>query len=110
MGGIGERLGGGQTNLRRLQLSAGDASLDAHGANLTVDGDGRLEGALSANLAPQVLARLAAAGAPIERHQAAQSASVALGARTAGAPIMLEFQAGRTTLGPVSLLPAPKVY
>jgi hypothetical protein len=101
---------GGQINLRRLRLESGDTRLDGHGAGLAVDGDGRLEGALSANItrAPQTLARLAAAG--VIDPGAAQSASVALGVQGAGAPINLEFQAGRTTLGPVALLPAPKVY
>jgi hypothetical protein len=42
--------------------------------------------------------------------EAARSAGVALAARGAGVPVNLQFQAGQTTLGPVALLPAPKVY
>jgi hypothetical protein len=101
---------GGQVELRRLRLAAGDTALDAHGAGLTVGGDGRLEGALSASVTqpPRVLARLVAAG--VVAPEAARSAGVALAARGAGVPVNLQFQAGQTTLGPVALLPAPKVY
>jgi hypothetical protein len=101
---------GGRIEARRLRLTTGGSLLDAHGAGLTVDGDGRLEGALSARIthAPRLLADLAAAG--IIAPDAARAATEAVEIQGPAAPVSLDFQAGRATLGPVALAPAPKVY
>jgi hypothetical protein len=103
---------GGRLDLRHLRLQAGEALLDAHGQSLAVGDDARLSGALMVSLrqAPRALAVLGAEGTISP--EAAGSAATAVGAATQGqiAAMTLEFQAGRTTLGPVDLGPAPKVY
>jgi hypothetical protein len=101
---------GGRIEARQLRLTTAASELDVHGAGLTVDGEGRLEGVLSGRIthAPRVLADLAAAG--IIAPDAARTATAAIGAQAPATPVSLDFQAGRTTLGPVALAPAPKVY
>ena len=101
---------GGALTVRRLRLAAGGFALEAHGTGLTVGGDGRLEGVLAATLvrAPGALGALTVGGAVDPG--AAASAATALAARAGSEPVSLHFQAGRTTLGPVALFPAPKVY
>jgi hypothetical protein len=101
---------GGSIQARRLTLTAGGFRLDAHGQGLGVGDDGRLQGELTANVvrAPQALASLATAG--VVPPDVARTATTALGAQGAGAPVNVDFQAGRMTLGPVALMAAPKVY
>jgi hypothetical protein len=102
--------GGGTIEARRVNLAAGGFRLDARGEGLTVGDDGRLQGALSAKLvhASQALASLADEGTiPPD---VVRTATVALGAQGTNGPVDLNFQAGRMTLGPVALMPAPKVY
>ncbi|HXV01553.1 MAG TPA: DUF2125 domain-containing protein [Caulobacteraceae bacterium] len=101
---------GGRIEVRRLRLTTTGPALEARGAGLGVDGDGRLEGVLSGHItqAPQVLTELAAAG--IIAPDAARTAATAVTALGPAAPVTIEFQAGRMTLGPVALAPAPKVY
>jgi hypothetical protein len=71
---------GGQVEFRRLRLRTDAAELNVHGAGVTVDTNGRLEGVLDATLA----------GATDR--------------------VTLNFAAGRTSLGPVAIGPSPKVY
>lgn len=103
---------GGALNVRRLRVAAGDALIDAQAGTLTVDDDGRLRGSLGASLrqAPRVLAVMRRQGtiAP----EAAGAAAQVVGARGGGAvaTVILDFQAGQTTLGPAAIGPAPKVY
>jgi hypothetical protein len=106
------RDGGGELRVRTLRVAAGDAVLDARTGALTVDRDGRLRGSLSANLrqAPRALAAMGQEGAiPPE---AAYSAAAVASARGEGdvATMTIDFQAGQTTLGPVAIGPAPRVY
>ena len=103
---------GGQMQVRRLRLVAGDTAVDAQGAGLTASGDGRLEGALDATVAhsDRILGALAASGS-IDPGVARIAISV-LQAGHVGTRdhATLTFQAGRTTVGPVALGAAPKVY
>ncbi len=103
---------GGSLEMRQVHLQAGPALLEAHGGHLTVGDDGRLRGALTASLrqAPRALAVMGGQGAVSP--EAANAAAAVVGDRSQGAlaTITLNFQAGRTTLGPVDLGPAPKVY
>ncbi|HZZ36043.1 MAG TPA: DUF2125 domain-containing protein, partial [Caulobacteraceae bacterium] len=102
----------GQMQVRSLKVAAGDAVLDARSGVLTVGSDGRLRGSLTANLhqAPRALAAMGQEGAiPPE---AAYSAAAVATARSQGdvATMTIDFQAGQTTLGPVAIGPAPRVY
>lgn len=103
---------GGALNVRQARIVAGAALLDAAHGNLTVGVDGRLQGAITASLrqAPRVLAAMGEAGT-VGPTAAATAASV-LGTQ-GGHPVVtvtVDFQAGQTTLGPVAIGPAPKVY
>lgn len=104
---------GGRMNVKQAGLTAGDALAGANTGTLTVDSDGRINGALELSLreAPRALGVMGATGAVPEAQAAAATAVVE--ARSAGADAVratLAFQAGRTTLGPVALAPAPRVY
>ncbi|MFN3524052.1 MAG: DUF2125 domain-containing protein [Phenylobacterium sp.] len=106
-------LSGGGVTVRQGGLSAGEAALNVQSGALTLGPDGRLRGALAVELrrAPAALSALARTGAiPPET---AEAAAAVIAARQAGgseARADLVFQAGRTTLGPVALGPAPRVY
>jgi hypothetical protein len=95
-----------------LHLAVGDAALDAHGDGLTASRDGRLDGMLDASVrqGDRMLTALAQTG--VVDPAAARMAEAVLQAAPAGGVghTTLTFQAGRTTLGPVALGPAPKVY
>jgi hypothetical protein len=103
---------GGALMVRHIRVAAGQSVLDARAGSLAVDGEGRLSGALTADLrqAPRALGALARAGdlAP----EAVGSAAAVLGARVRGpaATVTIDFQAGQTTLGPVAIGPAPRIY
>ncbi|MEO8927334.1 MAG: DUF2125 domain-containing protein [Caulobacteraceae bacterium] len=103
---------GGALKVRRLRVAAGEALLDAHSGTLTVDDDGRLVGSLGASLrqAPRALAVMGRQGSLAP--EAAGAAAEVVGARSGGAvaAVTLDFQAGRTTLGPAAIGPSPKVY
>ncbi|MEP6967942.1 MAG: DUF2125 domain-containing protein, partial [Pseudomonadota bacterium] len=103
---------GGALFVRRIEVDAGDAVLDARAGTLTVGPDGRLQGSLTATLrqAQRALAAMGEAGAIAP--EAAGAAAMVVGARGQGslATVTLDFQAGRTTLGPAAIGPAPKVY
>jgi len=105
--------GGGAMNIRRVAFTAGEAALTADKGRLTADSGGRLSGVLDVSLrrAPQALVALAQAGA-ISPEAAAAATLVVLARQGAGdsARATINFQAGQTTLGPVALAPAPKVY
>ena len=103
---------GGQLNMRQFRLQAGDSSLDGHGTNLSVDGDGRLEGDLNATLTRAADALTALAQAGVVDPAAAHTLGAVLSRARAGAAdhVTLGFAAGRTTLGPVAVGPSPKVY
>lgn len=103
---------GGRLQVRRLRLTAGDNTLDAQGAGLSADGEGRLQGALDATLShgDRMLSALAADGS-LDPGAARIAAAVLLAAHTGTFDhATLTFQAGRTTVGPVALGAAPKVY
>jgi hypothetical protein len=104
---------GGAISVRQAGVTAGDAVLGANGGTLTVGTDGRLSGALEVTLrqASRALGALSAEG--IVEPQAAQSATVVAQARQGAGEstqATIDFQAGRTTLGPVAIGPAPKIY
>jgi hypothetical protein len=103
---------GGQMSVKRGGLTAGDAVIGVNSGTLRVGTDGRLRGVLDASLrqAPRALNAMGTTGT-IPQDRAAAAAAVAV-ARQEGdlARATLNFEAGQTTLGPVALAPAPKVY
>jgi hypothetical protein len=104
---------GGRMTVRQAGITAGDAVLGVDSGSLGVGSDGRLSGALQVTLrqAPRGLAAMGDTG--LIAPDAAQRATVVAQARQGGgeaAQGSIDFQAGRTTLGPVALGPAPKVY
>ena len=104
---------GGRIQVRQAGLTAGDALIGAQSGDLGIDAEGRLAGTLEATLrqAPKALSTLSDQGL-ITRATAQAATSVAQARQTTGpaAQITLIFQAGRTTLGPVAIAPAPRVY
>jgi hypothetical protein len=104
---------GGRMTVREAGITAGDAVLGANAGSLGVGGDGRLNGALDVTLrqAPRALGAMRDTG--VIQPDAAQAATVVAQARQGAgdaAQATITFQAGRTTLGPVALGPAPKIY
>lgn len=104
---------GGRVTLRNAELSTGDAALKATTGALSAGSDGRLRGNLDAELrqGPRAIAALAQSNG-VSPEAAAAAAAVAQ-ARQGGAPLAraaITFEAGQTTLGPVALGPAPRVF
>ena len=103
---------GGELNVRRLRVTAGQAEVDGRGGTLGVGEDGRLRGRIDLALrqAPRMLGAMGAEGSlPPET---ARAAATIVGAVQSGplASMPLSFQAGRTTLGPLALGPSPRIY
>lgn len=103
---------GGRMSVKRGGLTAGDALIGVNSGTLGVGADGRATGVLDVSLrqAPRALATLGDTGTiPADR---AQAAAAVAEARQDGdlARATLNFEAGQTTLGPVAIAPAPKVY
>src|SRR5690606_31929198 len=103
---------GGSATVSQAGITAGPAVLGVQSGQLSVDPDGRLRGDLKTSLkrAPQALAAMGAQGV-IPPETAAIAGAVAT-ARQEGdvASAAITFQAGQTTLGPVAIAPAPKIY
>jgi hypothetical protein len=103
---------GGEMSVRRAGLTAGDALIGANAGTLGVGSDGRVTGSLDVSLrqAPRALGALGTTGT-IPKETADAAVAVADARQTGDlARMTLTFQAGQTTLGPVAIGPAPKVY
>jgi hypothetical protein len=104
--------GGAMTVRPGSQLIAGQALAAVRSGTLSAGRDGRLRGVLDLNLrqAPSMLAAMAEAGV-IPRYTADAARAVA-DARQEGdvTHAAVAFEAGQTTLGPVALTPAPRIY
>ncbi|MDB5476585.1 MAG: hypothetical protein JWP49_2096 [Phenylobacterium sp.] len=104
---------GGRMQVRQAGVTAGDALIGATAATLTVGADGRVRGELPVTVrqAPRALGAMSDQGLlPRETARAAADVAQAREEANQTAHITLDFQAGRTTLGPVGIGPAPKVY
>lgn len=105
--------GGGQIQVRQAGLTAGEALVGAQSGTLGVDSDGRLAGSLDVSLrqAPRALDAMAKAGA-ITPDTALAATAVAQARQDQPdlARASLTFQAGRATLGPVAIGPAPRLF
>lgn len=103
---------GGRMNVKRAGLTAGDAVIGVNSGSLGVDTDGRLSGVLNVSLrqAPRALGVMGADRTILPDQ--AEAAAAVVTARTTGdlARATLNFEAGQTTLGPVAIAPAPRVY
>lgn len=104
---------GGRVAVKQAGVTAGDALIGAQSGDLSVGTDGRLRGSLDVNLkrAPAALSALGQQGViPPETALAAAAVAAAREGSDALARATLTFQAGRTTLGPVAIGPAPRIY
>ncbi|MBW8814785.1 MAG: DUF2125 domain-containing protein [Caulobacterales bacterium] len=104
---------GGRMSVKSGGLTAGDALIGVNSGDLGVDREGRLAGVLDVSLrqAPRALGEMGASGTlPPDRAEAAAEVARAREAGGDLAHATLNFEAGRTTLGPVALSAAPKVY
>ena len=103
---------GGGLTIRALSLQAAGTRLETRSGDLTIDGGGRLKGRLdlTAKPAQKLLTLLTGRDAP--QPQTLRAAEAVLAARTTGdtAQVTVDFQAGQTTLGPVGVDAAPRVY
>jgi hypothetical protein len=104
---------GGRITVPRAGLTAGEARIGVTGGSLGVGSDGRLNGRLDLTLgqAPRTFEAMKSSGVVAEAP--ADSAAAVVAARQGRDPVAaapLHFEAGRTTLGPIALWPAPKVY
>lgn len=104
---------GGQMTVRQAGVTAGEAVIGSNAGTLTVGSDGRLRGRLDVTLrqAPMALGAMGQAGV-IPPETAGAAAAVAEARQEGGdvARASINFEAGQTTLGPVAIGPAPKVY
>jgi len=103
---------GGRMDVKRGGLTAGDALIGVNSGALSVGSDGRATGVLDVSLrqAPRALDAMSDTGA-IPPDRAAAASAVAQARQTGDlARATLNFEAGQTTLGPVAISPAPKVY
>lgn len=104
---------GGKLSVRNAGLTAGEPIAGVSGGTISVEPDGRASGGLTLTLTHPGRAFDALAAEAIIDPGVAQSANDVARARQGPgdtAQAELGFQAGRTTFGPVSLGPAPKVY
>jgi hypothetical protein len=104
---------GGQIQVRQAGVTAGQAVIGAQPGTLRVGDDGRLQGGLEVSLrqAPQALTAMAETGViPPETAIAATAVAAARAGPGDVARATLTFQAGQTTLGPVAIGPAPRVF
>ena len=102
---------GGEVEIVRGELQGGDAAAWARGGSVTAGRDGYLSGAVALELrqAAKSLSALADQGLDA---QAAKTSAMIAAARDQGgtASFSLVFQAGATTLGPIKIGPAPRVF
>ena len=104
---------GGRISVKRAGLTAGDALIGVNSGDLAVGSDGRLKGVLDLSLrqAPKAFGAMEATGVVPDGPAEAAAAIVAARQGTGDlARATLNFEAGRTTLGPIALWPAPQVY
>lgn len=104
---------GGRMTVRNAGITAGDVVAGVTSGTLSTAADGRLSGMLALTLrqAPRGLAALSETG--VITPQTAEAATLVVQARQGSAEsanASLDFQAGRTTLGPVALGAAPRIY
>jgi hypothetical protein len=103
---------GGRLAVRRLHVVAGQAEVDARRGDLSAGSDGRLNGEIDLVLhnAPGTLSVLGDAGVltpDVARAVAALAAAIQRGSIVS---LPLSFQADRTTLGPIAIGSAPRLY
>ncbi|MBV8684871.1 MAG: DUF2125 domain-containing protein [Caulobacteraceae bacterium] len=100
---------GGFTDVRHLRLLAGEALIDAKPGTVGLGPDGRLEGALTLTLrqAAKVIGAMGTQGTLAPDTTRSALAVSGVGPK---ATLVLHFQAGRMTLGPVALGPSPRLF
>lgn len=103
----------GALTVRQATLTAGESILILKGGDLTTGTDGRIKGALDAQLrsAPKAFAAMGEQGAmPPQTVMAAQQATQATPGDDTPVSVTLTFQDGKTLLGPLEISPAPRIF
>lgn len=105
------RQAGGRVNIREATLQAGDLRARNAGGHLTAGADGRLRGRVAVAL-NRPLQALSAMTRIEQTDPTAIGTATAIteAQREANVELVLGFEAGVTTIGPVAIGPAPKVY
>lgn len=106
---------GGTMTLRKGGITLGDTSLGLGSGSLTVGVDGRMRGTIDAQMSKGSGALLAMGETGLIEPNGAQIAAAVIQAREMtgdgkSAQATIRFEAGQTTLGPVAIGAAPKVY
>lgn len=104
---------GGAMTVRDAGITAGQARLGVKGGRVSAGSDGRAVGALDLTLSQTSNVLTAMGQAGLIPQETAEAAAVVARARQGPGGEMnaaLTFQAGRTTLGPVAIAAAPKIY
>ncbi|MBO9559584.1 MAG: DUF2125 domain-containing protein [Caulobacter sp.] len=96
---------GGALTVQQGKLTAGEALLEAKSGALTVDDDGRLQGALDVTVR-----EIPSPGDAIKSPEAAAAAIAQAMGRDPTLSATLRFEKGRTRLGLFDTGPAPRVY
>jgi len=96
---------GGSLTVQHGKLNAGEAMLDAKSGALTVDNDGRLQGALDVTVR-----ELPSPGQALQSPEAAAAAVAQALGQDPTLSATLRFENGRTRLGLFDTGPAPRVY
>jgi hypothetical protein len=104
---------GGTLTVRTAGMTAGEAVISAKSGALTVGPDGRLRGALQAELreVPPSVADIAPGGS-VDPAAVLAAAAAAMAQRAGGgvAQAGVTFDDGQTFLGPLPVGPAPRIY
>jgi hypothetical protein len=103
---------GGDLTVRRLSLEAGATTARSVSGRLKVGVAGRLDGAIDLKLkrGSRLLDAWSARHPMDPAALDAAKAILAAGERDGEALVTAHFQAGQTTLGPVAIGPAPRIY
>ena len=104
---------GGQATVRQAGLTAGSLVLGSNSGLVSVGSDGRMRGNLDISLRNGTVGLVALAEAGVISAETAEAAATVAQARQGNGQVAqakISFEAGRTTLGPVALGPAPKIY
>ena len=103
---------GGRWTVRRLTVRGAARSIEATSGDLAIGTDGRLTGTLPLTVkgGARLVEDLAQVSALPPESAKTAGALLAAGEKGGLAPLTAVFQAGETTLGPVGVGPAPRVY
>lgn len=103
---------GGDIKVRTLGLVGARGEIETTSGEVTVDNSGRLKGRLALKAKPGARLLALIGGSNAASAPEMETARAVLAARRVGdqADVTVDFEAGQTTLGPVGVGPAPRIY